>query len=41
VLSLIIMDAALATAFAGWLYGLLVLLLFPVSRFVAKAFAVT
>jgi 4-hydroxybenzoate polyprenyltransferase len=41
VLALIIMDAALATAFAGWLYGLLVLLLFPVSRFVAKAFAVT
>lgn len=41
VLALIIMDAALATAFAGWLYGLIVLLLFPVSRFVAKAFAVT
>ena len=41
VLALIIMDAALATAFAGWLYGLLVLLLFPVSRFIAKAFAVT
>jgi 4-hydroxybenzoate polyprenyltransferase len=41
VLALIIMDAALATAFAGWLYGLLVLLLFPISRFIAKAFAVT
>ncbi|MFP4089521.1 MAG: UbiA-like protein EboC [Cyclobacteriaceae bacterium] len=41
VLSLIILDAALATAFTGWVYGLIVLLLFPVSRFVAKAFAVT
>ena len=41
VLALIIMDAALATAFAGWLYGLIVLLLFPFSRLVAKAFAVT
>ncbi len=41
VLSLIILDAALATAFAGWLYGLIVLLLFPISRLVAKAFAVT
>ncbi|WPP53579.1 UbiA-like protein EboC [Catalinimonas niigatensis] len=41
ILSLIILDAALATAFAGWLYGLLVVLLFPVSRLVAKAFAVT
>ena len=41
VLALIIMDAALATAFAGWLYGLVMLLLFPVSRFIAKAFDVT
>lgn len=41
ILSLIILDAALATAFAGWLYGLIVMLLFPLSRLVAKAFAVT
>lgn len=41
VLSLIVLDAALATAFAGWLYGFVIILLFPVSRWVAKAFAVT
>jgi 4-hydroxybenzoate polyprenyltransferase len=41
VLSLIIMDATLAAGFAGWLYGLAVLLLFPISRFLAKRFAVT
>ncbi|MDF9800678.1 heme O synthase-like polyprenyltransferase [Catalinimonas alkaloidigena] len=41
VLSLIILDAALATAFTGWFYGLVVLLLFPISRLVGKAFAVT
>ncbi len=41
VLSLIIMDATLAAGFAGWLYGLAVLLLFPISRFLAKQFAVT
>lgn len=41
VLSLIVLDAALATAFAGWIYGLLVLLLLPVSLVVAKKFSVT
>lgn len=41
VLSLIILDATLAAGFAGWLYGLAVLLLFPVSRFLARQFAVT
>lgn len=41
VLSLIVMDACLATAFAGWQYGLLVLLLLPVSLGIARSFAVT
>ncbi len=41
VLSLIVMDAALATAFAGWPYGMLVLLLLPVSLGIARTFAVT
>ena len=41
VLSLIVLDAALAAIFAGWLYGLLVLLLLPVSRWLAGRFAVT
>jgi 4-hydroxybenzoate polyprenyltransferase len=41
VISLIVMDAAIAAAFAGWLYGLIVLALLPLSRFLAKQFAVT
>lgn len=41
VLSLIIMDACLATAFAGWAYGLLILLLLPISLGLARIFAVT
>jgi 4-hydroxybenzoate polyprenyltransferase len=41
VIALIAMDAAIAAAFAGWLYGLLVLALLPVSRLLARAFAVT
>lgn len=41
VISLIVMDAALAASFAGWLYGLVVLALLPVSRLLAKTFAVT
>lgn len=41
VISLIVMDAAIASAFAGWLYGLVVLALLPVSRLLAKWFAVT
>lgn len=41
VLALIILDATLAAGFAGAWYGLLVLLLFPLSRFLAKQFAVT
>lgn len=41
VLALIVMNASMAAGFAGWQYGLLVLLLLPVSRFIAKKFAVT
>jgi 4-hydroxybenzoate polyprenyltransferase len=41
VMAVILMDAALAAGFADWRYGLLVLALFPVSRFLAKQFAVT
>ena len=41
VLSLIVLDAALAAVFAGWLYGVCVLLLLPVSRWLAGRFAVT
>ena len=41
VLSLIVLNAALAATFAGWGYGLVVLLLLPVSRWLAVRFAVT
>ena len=41
VLSLIVLDAALAATFAGWVYGLVVLLLLPISRWLAGRFAVT
>lgn len=41
VIALILMDATIAAGFAGWQYGLIVLILFPVSRFLAKQFAVT
>ena len=41
VLSLIVLDAALAAIFAGWLYGLCVLLLLPLSQWLAGRFAVT
>lgn len=41
IIALIVMDATLAAAFAGWLYGLLVLALLPLSIFFAKRFAVT
>ena len=41
VLSLIVLDAAVAATFGGWVYGLLVLLLLPVSRWLAIRFAVT
>jgi 4-hydroxybenzoate polyprenyltransferase len=41
VLSLIVMDAALSTCFTGWMYGLIILALLPLSILLAKAFAVT
>lgn len=41
VMALILLDATVAAGFAGWWYGLLVLALFPVSRFLAGRFAVT
>ena len=41
VLSLIVLDATIAAGFANWIYGLLLLALLPVSRFLARLFAVT
>lgn len=41
VISLIILNASLSSAFAGWFYGLLVLILLPVSLWLARKFAVT
>lgn len=41
VLSLIVLDATVAAGFAGWFYGLLVLLLLPISGWLAQLFAVT
>lgn len=41
VLSLIVLDAALAVGFSVWWYGLLLLLLLPLSIFLSKLFAIT
>jgi 4-hydroxybenzoate polyprenyltransferase len=41
VLSLIVLDATIAAGFTNWIYGLLLLALLPVSRFLARLFAVT
>ena len=41
VISLIILNASLASAFAGWMYGIGVLILLPISLRIAKKFAVT
>lgn len=41
VLALIIVNAAIAVAFAGWIVGLVILLLLPLSLQLAKGFAVT
>jgi hypothetical protein len=41
VLALIVLDATLAAGFAGWVYGLLVLALLPISFWLAKLFAVS
>lgn len=41
VLSLIVMNASIAAGFSGWEIGALILILLPISIFIAKAFAVT
>jgi len=41
VLSIIVLDASLAVAFDSWQFGLIVLLLLPLSYILAKIFAVT
>ncbi len=41
VLSIIVLDACLAVGFSGWWYGLLLLLLLPLSILLSKVFAVT
>jgi 4-hydroxybenzoate polyprenyltransferase len=41
VLALIVLDAAIASGFAGIIYGLIVLALLPISILLAKAFAVS
>ena len=41
VLSLIVLDATIAAGFANWIYGLSLLALLPLSRFLARIFAVT
>jgi 4-hydroxybenzoate polyprenyltransferase len=41
VLSIIALDAALAVGFSVWWYGLLILLLLPLSILLSKLFAVT
>lgn len=41
VISLIVMDATIAAGFGGWVYGLIILFLLPLSRYIARSFAVT
>ena len=41
VISLIIVNASIASAFAGWQIGIIVLILLPISLWLAKKFAVT
>ena len=41
VISLIVLNASLASAYAGWKLGLLISLLLPLSLWIAKKFAVT
>lgn len=41
VLSLIVLDAAIAVGFSVWWYGLFILLLLPLSMLLSKIFAVT
>ena len=41
VISLIALDSAIAAGFSHWMYGLVILSLLPLSRLLAKQFAVT
>jgi 4-hydroxybenzoate polyprenyltransferase len=41
VLSIIVLDATFVMAYDTWMFGLIVLLLLPVSMLMAKIFAVT
>jgi 4-hydroxybenzoate polyprenyltransferase len=41
VIALIALDSAIASGSSGWIYGCLVLALLPISRLLAKQFAVT
>lgn len=41
IVSLIVLDAAIASGYAGWWYGLILLVLIPLTIFMAKKFAVT
>lgn len=41
VLALIVLNAALASAYSGWKFGVMVLLLLPLSIWMARKFAVT
>lgn len=41
ILSLIVLDATIAAGFTNWIYGLCLLALLPLSRFLGKMFAIT
>ena len=41
ILSLIVLDASISAGFSNWIYGLSVLALLPLSRFLGRMFAVT
>ena len=41
ILSLIVLDATIAAGFSNWIYGLCLLALLPLSRFLGKMFAIT
>jgi 4-hydroxybenzoate polyprenyltransferase len=41
VLSLIVLNATISAGFAGWVYGLIIICLLPISVLIAKGFAVT
>ncbi|MDQ3393782.1 MAG: UbiA-like protein EboC [Bacteroidota bacterium] len=41
IIALIVMDASIASGFAGWQLGILILILLPISIYIGKKFAVT